>query len=64
MIGQNAGKANRVLLAVADRILVMRDAEIVAERDAASTSDHELIILAGGSETDDEDPAVSPIAAN
>jgi ribose transport system ATP-binding protein len=52
------------LLAVADRILVMRDAEIVAERDAASTSDHELIILAGGSETGETDPAASPVAAN
>jgi ribose transport system ATP-binding protein len=34
------------LLAVADRILVMRDGAIVAERDAATTSEHELVLLA------------------
>ena len=37
------------LLAVADRILVMRDGEIVAERAGPATSEHELILLAGGS---------------
>lgn len=36
------------LLAVCDRILVMRDGAIVAERAAAATSDHELVLLAGG----------------
>ncbi|WP_245410646.1 sugar ABC transporter ATP-binding protein [Notoacmeibacter marinus] len=34
------------LLAVADRILVMRDGAVVAERQADSTDDHELILLA------------------
>jgi ribose transport system ATP-binding protein len=37
------------LLAVADRILVMRDGEIVAERSGPATSEQELILLAGGS---------------
>jgi ribose transport system ATP-binding protein len=37
------------LLAVADRILVMRDGAIIAECEAASTSEHELVLLAGGS---------------
>ena len=34
------------LLAVADRILVMREGRIVAEREAAATSEHELVLLA------------------
>lgn len=37
------------LLAVADRILVMRDGEVVAERSGASATEHELILLASGS---------------
>jgi ribose transport system ATP-binding protein len=36
------------LLAVADRILVLRDGHIVAQRQVAATSEHELILLAGG----------------
>lgn len=36
------------LLAVSDRILVMRDGECIAERDAHETSEHELLLLAGG----------------
>jgi ribose transport system ATP-binding protein len=36
------------LLAVADRIIVMRDGQCVAERDAHETSEHELLLLAGG----------------
>ena len=37
------------LLAVADRILVMRDGGIVAQRSAVSASEHEPILLASGS---------------
>ncbi len=36
------------LMAVADRILVMRDGECVAERGVSETSEHELLLLAGG----------------
>lgn len=36
------------LLAVSDRILVMRDGRCIAERAAHDTSEHELILLAGG----------------
>ena len=36
------------LLAVSDRILVMRDGRCVAERALEETSEHELILLAGG----------------
>ena len=36
------------LLAVTDRILVMRDGQCVAERDVHETSEHELLLLAGG----------------
>jgi ribose transport system ATP-binding protein len=36
------------LLAVCDRILVMRDGAIVAERAVDATNDHELVLLAGG----------------
>ncbi|WP_226553867.1 sugar ABC transporter ATP-binding protein [Celeribacter naphthalenivorans] len=36
------------LLAVSDRILVMRDARCIAEKPVADTSEHELILLAGG----------------
>ena len=36
------------LLAVSDRILVLRDGMLVAQRQAAGTSEHELILLAGG----------------
>jgi ribose transport system ATP-binding protein len=44
------------LLAVADRIVVMRDGAIIAERAAAATSEHELILLAGGT-SDEAKPA-------
>ncbi|KHK59072.1 sugar ABC transporter ATP-binding protein [Burkholderia sp. A9] len=36
------------LLAVSQRILVMRDGRCIAERQAQETSEHELILLAGG----------------
>ena len=36
------------LLAVSDRILVLRDGSLVAERQVAETTEHELILLAGG----------------
>ncbi|WP_423066071.1 sugar ABC transporter ATP-binding protein [Devosia sp. CN2-171] len=36
------------LLAVSDRIIVMRDGQIVAERMVNETSEHELVLLAGG----------------
>ncbi len=36
------------ILAVADRVLVMRDGAVVAERPAAETDDQELILLASG----------------
>ena len=36
------------LLAVSDRILVMRDGKCVAERNGHETSEHELVLLAGG----------------
>ena len=36
------------LLAVSDRVLVLRDGAIVAERQAIETTEHELILLAGG----------------
>lgn len=36
------------LLAVADRVLVMRDGAVVAERPAADTDDQDLILLASG----------------
>ena len=36
------------ILAVADRVLVMRDGACVAERRADETSEHDLLLLAGG----------------
>ncbi|KQS95502.1 sugar ABC transporter ATP-binding protein [Rhizobium sp. Leaf386] len=36
------------LLAVSDRILIMRDGACVAERNTQDTSEHELLLLAGG----------------
>jgi ribose transport system ATP-binding protein len=36
------------LLAVSDRILVMRDGKIVAERQTHETSEHELLLMSGG----------------
>jgi ribose transport system ATP-binding protein len=47
------------LLAVCDRILVMREGAFVAERGAADTSEHELILLAGASAA-----SISPAALN
>jgi ribose transport system ATP-binding protein len=44
------------LLAVADRILIMRDGGIVAQRSGASATEHELILLASGS----AEPGVGP----
>ena len=36
------------LLSVSDRILVLRDGAVVAEREVTETTEHELILLAGG----------------
>lgn len=36
------------LLAVSDRILVMRDGQVVAERQTHETSEHELLLTSGG----------------
>ena len=36
------------LLAVSDRIVVMRDGAVVAERQAHETTEHELLLIAGG----------------
>ncbi len=36
------------LIAVSDRILVMRDGQCIAERNVHDTSEHELLLLAGG----------------
>lgn len=36
------------LLSVADRVIVLRDGAIVAERTSEETSEHELVVLAGG----------------
>lgn len=36
------------LLAVSDRILVMRDGQVVAERQTHETSEHELLLISGG----------------
>ncbi|MCP2138479.1 ribose transport system ATP-binding protein [Rhizobium sp. SLBN-94] len=36
------------LLTVSDRIIVMRDGKCVAERDVHETSEHDLLLLAGG----------------
>ena len=45
------------ILAVSDRILIMRDGAVVAQRDAAKTDDQELILLASA-EGQDERPAI------
>lgn len=44
------------LLAVADRILVMRDGRCVAERPAKSASEHELLLLSGSEKACAEKP--------
>jgi ribose transport system ATP-binding protein len=49
------------LLAVADRILVMRDGRCVAERATHDTSEHELVLLAGG-QSAEAGPARRPSA--
>lgn len=36
------------LIAVSDRILVMRDGHCIAERAVAQTNEHDLVLLAGG----------------
>lgn len=46
------------LLAVCDRILVMRDGRCIAERFADETSEHELLLLAGGHGGGDAAPKV------
>ena len=48
------------ILAVADRILVMRDGAVVAERDAADVTDHDLILLASAIAEAPEDKATPP----
>lgn len=45
------------LLAVSERILVMRDGRCIASRAAKDTSEHELILLAGGHGTATASPA-------
>ena len=40
------------LIAICDRILVMRDGAVVRELDPASTSETDLILAAGGSRAD------------
>jgi ribose transport system ATP-binding protein len=45
------------LLAVSDRILIMRDGRFVAERAGAEATEHDLILLAGGAQA----PDVSPV---
>jgi ribose transport system ATP-binding protein len=47
------------LLAVCHRILVMRDGKCVAERLAHDTSEHELVLLAGGQTLSDAEPGLS-----
>ena len=44
------------LLAVCHRILVMRDGKCVAERQVHETSEHELVLLAGGQTLSDAEP--------
>ncbi len=46
------------LLAVSDRVLVLRDGRIVAERQATQTTEHELILLAGGTAAPGPAPGV------
>ena len=46
------------LMAVCDRILVMRDGRCIAERSADETSEHELLLLAGGHGGADAAPAM------
>lgn len=48
------------ILVVSDRILVMRDGAVVAERDAAKVGDQDLILLASGIIDASQDPALSP----
>ncbi len=45
------------ILAVSDRVLVMREGRIVAERDAAETSEHELVLLASAAQ-----PAIAEVS--
>ncbi len=46
------------LLAVCDRVLVMREGRVVAERRAADTDEHELVLLAGASRPPASTPPV------
>lgn len=46
------------LLAVADRILVMRAGALVAERSVSETDEHELVLLAGGAVAPPQRPGV------
>jgi ribose transport system ATP-binding protein len=50
------------LLAVSDRILVMRDGRCVAERAVHETSEHDLLLLAGGQGAAPTDAAHEPTA--
>lgn len=49
------------LLAICDRIIVMRDGSCVAERMAYETSEHELILLAGGKVVDSTSESVQTL---
>ena len=48
------------LLAVCDRILVLREGAVVAERRAAETDEHELVLLAGAQGAPSPPPASAP----
>lgn len=48
------------LLAVSDRILVMRDGQCIAERVGHDTTEHELLLLAGGQSA--HQPSAAPAA--
>lgn len=50
------------ILAVSDRILVMRDGAVTAEREAAETNDQELILLASG-KTESPENSATPVAS-
>ncbi|WP_131196079.1 sugar ABC transporter ATP-binding protein [Lichenihabitans psoromatis] len=50
------------LLAVCDRVLVMREGRVVAERRAADTDEHELVLLAGASQLPASPPSMDTIS--
>lgn len=52
------------LMAVSDRILVMRDGCFVAERDVHDTHEHELVLLAGGKSATPVSPSQNGAISN